>query len=317
MSYNPSQPDYLDTRLTNVSNAWKNADEDYIANQLFPTVIVNKKTFKIANYTKENLRVPSSSVRTGESKAKRVNYFRGDQQMGPLQEHALSDFVTFEDQTMTDDPYDALSDATENLMDKMELIDEKALASFLSSTTNISQNTNIGLTPTNQWNDYGNSNPFNDIKTGCILMKSTALKIPNTFFTSWEAWIQMVDHPDFLDRIKWSQTGVMTESDFLKLFTPYGISKIVIGKVSENTAKEGQTDTLAPVWGKNAWLGYVTDKPGLREVNGGYKFQLDNARMTTNEAHSNPRGNEIVNYDYYDYELINSTLWYLMQNVVA
>lgn len=312
-----AQASYLDQRLTNVSNAWLNADEDFIATKIFPVVPVQKKTFKVASYTKESLRVPSTSVRTGESKARRVNLGRTDQQMGPLSEHALSDFVTQEDQEMTDDPYDALSDSTENIMQKMELIDEKALATFLSSTANITHNVNIGATATNQWSDYGNSNPFNDIKTGAISMKSTALKIPNTFFTSWEAWIQMVDHPDFLDRIKWSQTGVMTEADFLKLFAPYGISNIVIGKVSENVAQETLTDSLSAVWGKNAWLAYITPTPGRKQVNGGYKFQLEGARQTTRETKNNPRGDEIVQYDYYDYELLNSECFYLMQAVVA
>lgn len=312
-----AQASYLDQRLTNVSNAWMNDDKDFIAEQVFPIVPVQKKTFKVGSYTKESLRVPNTSVRTGEAKARRVNLGRTDQQMGPLSEHALSDFVTNDDQEMTDDPYDALEDATENIMQKMSLIDEKALATFLSSTSNITHNTNIGATPTNQWNDYGNSTPFNDIKTGAIQMKSSALKIPNTFFTSWEAWIQMVDHPDFLDRIKWSQTGVMTEADFLKLFAPYGITNIIIGKVSENTAQEGLTDSLSAVWGKNAWLAYITNKPGLREVNGGYKFQLENSRRTTRESFNNPPGDEIVQFDYYDYELMNAECFYLMQAVVA
>jgi hypothetical protein len=310
-----SQPTFIDQYLTNVSNAWRNDSADFIAEKIFPVVGVNKKTFKVASYSKENLRVPSSSVRTGESKAKRVNLGRSEDTVGPLQEHSLSDFVTKEDQAMTDNPYDALSDSSENILQKMALIDEKDLATTLSDTAIVTQNTT--KSGTGQWSDYSNSNPFNDIKTGCIAMKASALKVPNTFFTSWEAWIQMVDHPDFLDRIKWSQTGVMTDSDFLKLFAPYGITKIYIGKVSENSAVEGQTDSLSAVWGKHAWLGYITDRPGLREVNGGYKFQLNGGRETTRETFNNPPGDEIVQRDYYDYELLNPECFYLIKNAVA
>jgi hypothetical protein len=310
-----SQPTFTDQYLTNVSNAWRNDSADFIAEKIFPVVGVNKKTFKVASYSKENLRVPSSSVRTGESKSKRVNLGRDEDTIGPLQEHSLSDFVTKEDQSMTDNPYDALSDATENILQKMSLIDEKDLATQLADTAVVTANaTKSG---TSQWSDYANSNPFNDIKTGAIAMKGSALKVPNTFFTSWEAWIQMVDHPDFLDRIKWSQTGVMTDSDFLKLFAPYGINKIFIGKVSENSAVEGQTDSLAAIWGKHAWLGYVTDRPGLREVNGGYKFQLNGGRETTRETFNNPPGDELVQRDYYSYELLNPECFYLIKNVVA
>lgn len=310
-----SQPTYIDQYLTNVSNAWLNADSDFIAEKLFPVVSVPKKTFKVAGYTKESLRIPSSSVRTGEAKARRVNLGRTEDDFGPLHEHSLSDFVTQDDIDMTDDPYDALGDAVENIMQKLALIDEKDLATTLASTAVITQN--VTLAGTDQWSDYDNSTPFDDIKTAAITMKGTALKVPNTFACSWEVWIQLVDHPDFLDRIKWSQTGVMTEADFLKLLAPYGITQIFIGKVSENVAVEGDSDSLSAVWGKHAWLAYVTATPGRKQVNGGYKFQLMNGRETTREAFNNPKGEEVLVRDYYDYELLNPELFYLIKNAVA
>jgi hypothetical protein len=310
-----SQPSYVDQRLTNVANAWMNADSDFIAQQVFPVVPVTKKTFKVAGFTKESLRIPSTSVRTGESKAKRVSLGRTEDDFGPLHEHSLADFVTRDDQQMSDNPYNALNDSTENILQKMALIDEKALATVLSNASIITAGTT--LSGIHQWSDYANSTPFEDIKTGALAMKSSALKAPNTFITSWEAWMQMVDHPDFLDRIKWSQTGVMAESDFLKLFAPYGITKILIGKVSENTAYEGQTDSLSAVWGKHAWLAYITNRPGLKEVNGGYRFTLTNGRETTRETMNNPAGDEVLVRDYYDYELLNAGCFYRITNVVA
>jgi hypothetical protein len=310
-----AQPTFTDQFLTNVSNAWRNNLSDMIAERICPVVGVNKKTFKVASYSKENLRVPSSSVRTGESKSKRVNWGRDENTIGPLAEHSLSDFVTRDDQKMTDNPYDALSDATENILQKMALIDEKELATALANTAVVTQN--VTKSGTGQWSDYANSNPFDDIKTGAITMKGSALKVPNTFFCSWETWVAMVDHPDFLDRIKWSQTGVMTDGDFVKLFAPYGINKIFVGKVSENTAVEGDSDSLSAVWGKHAWLGYVTDQPGLREVNGGYKFQLNGGRETTRETFNNPPGDEVVVRDYYSYEILNPECFYLIKNAVA
>lgn len=188
---------------------------------------------------------------------------------------------------------------------------------MLSDTAVITQNVNLATTPTNQWSDYGNSNPFDDIKTGAKLMRSSNLMVPNTFFCSWDTWVMMVDHPDFLDRIKWSQTGVMGESDFLKLFTPYGITQIFVGKAVENTANQGATDALGSIWGKNAWLGYVTNTPGRKQVNGGYKFQLENARTVSKEAKLNPSGTEIVNKDYYNHALMNASCFYLFKNAVA
>lgn len=310
-----SQPTFIDQYLTGVSNAWFNADTDFIGNLILPEVIVAKKTFKVPNYTKETLRIPSSSVRTGEAKSKRVNLYRSSQDVGPLQEHSLADFVTRDDYRMTDSPYNPEGDSVENMNHKLMLIDEKDIATQLSDTAIVTNN--ITLSGGDQFSDYSSSNPFNVIKNAAIAMRADTLKIPNTFFTSWDAWIQMVDHPDFLDRIKWSQTGVMTEADFLKLFAPYGISKIFIGKAQENTAKQGLTDSLSSIWSKHAWLAYITDRPGLKQVNGGYKFRLQNGREVTREPKNNPPGTELINRDYYDNVLLNNECFYLIKNVVA
>lgn len=310
-----SQPTFIDQYLTGVSNAWFNQDTDFIGDKVFPEILVKKKTFKVPEYTKDSLRIPSNSLRTGESKSKRINLFRDSQDVGPLQEHSLSDFVTKDDYDMTDNPYDPEGDAVENLNQALMLIDEKDIANQLTNTSVVTNN--VTKSGTSQWNDYGNSNPFADIKTGALAMKGDALKIPNTFITSWEAWIQMVDHPDFLDRIKWSKTGVMTEADFIQLFAPYGIENVLIAKASENTAAEGAAATLGSVWGKSALLAYITPRPGLKQVNGGYKFRLEGGREVTREAKNNPPGTELVNRDYYDNVLLNDECFYLIKNVVA
>ena len=94
------------------------------------------------------------------------------------------------------------------------------------------------------------------------------------------------------------------------------LTEKTIKKVSENTAAQGQSDSLSAVWGKHAWLGYVTDTPGRKQVNGGYKFQLEGGRETTRESFNNPPGDEIVNRDYYGHFLLNPECFYLMKTVV-
>ncbi|MFB6518585.1 hypothetical protein [Streptomyces sp. NPDC056401] len=306
-----NQPQYLDQALTNVSNAWFNKDTDFIGSKLFPEVMVKKPTFKVAEYGKDGMRVPSSSARTGEAKAKRVNLTRGYNDVGPLTEHALSDIVTRDDYLLTDDPFEPESDVTENINQIMTLIDEKDVATMLRDTSIITQNTT--LSGTSQWNDYANSNPFADITTG---VKTGKFVNYNTASFSWESWLAIINHPDFLDRIKWSSLGVMTEADFLKLMAPYGITKLFIGKAKENTGKEGLADAVSTVWGGDFLLGYVTDRPGRKQVNGGYKFRLENGRQVTKEVKNNPPVTEIVNTDYYDHVLMNDECWYLIKNAV-
>lgn len=307
-----NQPIYVDQALTDVSNAWFNQDSDFIGKFIFPEVLVKKPTFKVGKYGKDGLRIPSSSLRTGESKAKRVTLTRGYDDIGPLQEHSLSDVVTKDDYNLTDDPFEPEADAVENINSIMTLIDEKDIASMLSDTSVVTQNTT--LSGTSQWSDYENSDPIADIIDG---VKTAKFMDYNTMFMGREVWLELSNHPAILDRIKWSSLGVVTEADFLKILAPYGITKLHIGKAKENTAKEGLADSISSVWGKNFWLGYVTDRPGRKRVNGGYKFRLENGREVTREEKANPRVTELVNTDYYGHFLLSDECFYLIKNAVA
>lgn len=306
-----NQPTYVDKALTDVSTAWVNSDRDFISNIIFPEVLVKQPTFEVAKYSKDATRVPTSTVRTGEALAKRVTLGRSFDTVGPLQEHALSDFVTKADYQMTDDPFEPESDAVENIMRKMALVDELALATQLGDTSVITQNTT--LSGTSQWSDE-NSTPFQTIKTAA---QAATFKKFNTLFMGSEVYDSLILHPELLDRIKWSQTGVITEEAMLALFRPFGIERIVVGRAERDTAAEGLTSDFGSVWGKNAWLGYVTNRPGRKELNGGYKFRVENMREVTKEVKANPAGSEIVASDYYDHIILNTEAFYLIKNAVA
>lgn len=310
-----SQPTYLDQQLTNVSNAWFNQNTDFVSTIVFPEILVKKKTFKVPKYGKEGLIVPSDLSRTGEAKAKRVDYSRTYDTPTVLTEKALSDVVTKDDYDMSDAPFNAESDAVEFINSRMMLSDEKNVATLLRSTTNITQN--VTLSGTDQWSDKSNSSPFTDIVTGIKSVRGSALMLPNTAIIPFEVWLAIVDHPDFIDRFKWGGNGIMDESRFLQAVAPYGITKLVIAKAQENTGGDGVTDAFSTIWGKDVVLGYVTQTPGLKQVNGGYKFRKENARMVTKEYKNNPPITEIVNTDYYEHILLNDTCFYLMKNVIA
>lgn len=307
-----NQPLFIDQALTGVSNAWENDDADFIADQLFPVVEVKKTTFKVGKYGKDGLRLPSNTLRTGESKAKRVNLTRGFDDIGPLQEHSLSDFITKDDYEMTDDPFEPESDSVENMNSIMALVDEKDLATQLTNTSIVTQNTT--LSGTDQWSDYANSDPIADI----VAAVSTAKFLDfNTIAMGKEVWLKLSQHPVLLDRLKWSERGVVTKEAFLSLLSPYGITKLLIGNAKENTGKEGLADVIGTVWGKNVILAFVQPKPGRKKVNGGYKFALKNGREVSREAKNNPKGTELVNTDYYGHFLLSADCFYLIKNAVA
>lgn len=307
---------YVDQALTNLSQAWTNDSADFISRMIFPTLVVEKKTGKYWAYNKDNLRIPSSTLRSGKAMTQEATYGKSLSDFGPLQEHALKDFITKDEYDMTDTPLNVESDLVAFLNEQMAIAEEADLASTLSNTSIITNYTT--KSGTGQWSDYANSNPFADITTAVTTARAAMIKVPNTIIFSWEVWIQLINHPDMLERIKYTGNGgVMSTDVLLRLLAPYGITQVLVGKVMKNSAAEGQTDVLASVWGKHCWLAYVTPTPSLRAVNGGYTLQLANGKYVDRQDLFDPKGTEIRNNDYYDQMLFSSDCFYLIENAVA
>lgn len=306
---------YVIPELSTTFQQWKNLDSSFIAKFIMPEVPVDNELFYVWSSGKEHLTIPTSTLRFGRAKAPESTYSRNTTLKGPLNEHALSSFITERQYKLGGSSLSVETQVVEGIASQMELVDENAVATVLSDTATVTHNTT--LSGTGQWSDKANSNPFTDITTGVQQQITYSPMPPNTIWMSIDVWLQIVNHPDFLARLGLTQDRAMTEQHFLSLMAPYGITKVYIAKASYNTAAEGQTASLSRVWGKHFWLGYVTDTPGQQEINGGYKFSLRGQRYVTREQFINPQGNELVNVDTYDYELLSADVYYLIKNAIA
>jgi hypothetical protein len=306
---------YVVPELTTTFQMWQNLDTSFIGKYIFPAVPVPNEMFYVWSAGKEHLTIPTSTIRFGQAKAPRTHFSRNTALKGPLNEHSLSDFITERQYKLGGSSLSVENQTVESIASQMQLVDEAALFTVLSDTNQLThfQTLSGGA----QWSDHGNSNPFNDITNMVTSQTQLSPMPPNTAWCSNEVWLQIVNHPDFLARLGLAQDRVMSQEGFLKLLQPYGIEKLYISKAKYNSANPNQTATLAPVVGKHFWIGYVTDTPGQMQINGGYKFYLDGFKRVTREYTNNPPGNEIVNTDFYDYELLSADVYYWLQNVIA
>ncbi len=306
---------YVIPELTTTFQQWMNLKTSFIGDKIFPAVPVPSEMFYVWFADKSHLTIPSSTARMGTAKAPMVKYGNKTQLRGPLTEHALSGFITEREYKVASAALNVENRMVEKIAGQMALVDENQLATLLSDTTQLTHFTT--LSGGAQWSDHGNSNPFVDITNAVQQQMNNSPMPPNTCWMSIDTWLQIVNHPDFLARLGLAQDRAMSEAKFLSLLAPYGIEKVYIGRVKANGANVSQTASLSSLWPKHFWLGYVTDTPGQDEVNGGYKFYLDGMRQVTREFKNNPPGNELVNRDFYDYELLSPDVYYMLQNVIA
>jgi hypothetical protein len=113
-----------------------------------------------------------------------------------------------------------------------------------------------------RWDNYTSSTPLEDAAyaKNKIAVNSGATS-GIQLIVGADVWTALENHPDVLDRIKYTQFGVITEDLVAKAMQ---IDKILVGKALYNTANEGQTASLARVWGKYALFMHKPASVGLK-----------------------------------------------------
>lgn len=112
------------------------------------------------------------------------------------------------------------------------------------------------------WSDYTNGDPIGDI-TGKVQDLEVTAGIPGVRLvavTNSYVFRKMAEHPDFLDRIKYT-AGVERPASVTPeaMAAVLGLDEIIVAKAVQNTAKEGQTASMSRVFGNHFLLMYVAD----------------------------------------------------------
>jgi hypothetical protein len=315
------QPDirdaHVDQLLTILSHAYMNEAENYIADKVFPVIPVRKQSARIAKYTKADwfrdeasLRSPGTeSAGTGFSVDTTDTYF--------CDNYAVHKDIADEVRENTDAPYDPDLEATMLVTDRLLLRREIAFAADFMAISKWGTDANKTAAP---WSDYGTGDPIGDVETGKDTIHKTTAREANKIVIGREVWSKLKHHPDFIERIKYTQRGVLT-TDIVAAILEIG--QILIGKAIKNTYVEGQTDAAAAysyVVGDSALLLHVAPRPALLTPSAGYTFHWSNfgalsfIRRLRNDFTQVDR---IEAHTYFDQKAIGTDLGYYLYNLVA
>jgi hypothetical protein len=304
----------VDPMLTNVAVAYKN--DNYIADKIFLPLPVMKQSGKHFVYDKSNMRI-DSTVRGKGANSHEVELGLSTGSTYFCEDHSLKMFVADEDLENAITPTSPFVDATENVVDKLLLDKEKALATYMSSTSNMTSYTT--LSGTSQWSDLNNSDPFAQIETGNLAILDYVGKKPNTLILGYSVFLKLRRHPELIDRIKYSGKGFLTADLIAEAFD---VQQVLIGDANYNDADEGQTDSLAQVWGKHAWLAYIAPSVSAKMVTLGFTYQWMGKSMVVERLRGSDeedrkgtfvRGGNM----YYDQQVVDATCAYFIQNAIA
>lgn len=304
---------YIDQALTSFSQQYRNDPAGFVQDYVAPMVSVQRKTGKYAYYPKSNLKAPVNSLRTGEGKTARANFQTQWKSYDELSEHALKDGITKDVYEQYLSPLDPEQDTVTYLMDQLQVEREIKLNTKISNTSVVTQ----FAAPSVQWNaTTGAGSPFLDIEAGISTMLLNGLNAPNTVVMGYQVWSQLKNHPDLLDRVKYSQLGVLTTSLFTTIFSDSGITKTVVARAVYDSAAEGLAASNTFIIGKNLWLIYQTP-PTIRSVNFMKTLVLENGRYVDSWVNTDRKTTYFRVNDYYSQFVIGPEAIYMIQGAVA
>lgn len=253
---------HVDAILTNISVAYLQKQDNFIASKVFPIVPVSKQSDKFFTYTKNDWFRDEAQRRADATESAGGGY---NLSTDTYQADVYAFHKDIGDQTRAnaDAPINVDREATEFVTSRIAL---KMETQFVSSffTTGVWA---TDSTPSNLWSDYTASDPLNDVETGKRQILSTTGFEPNTLVIGYDVFKSLKNHPDLVDRIKYTSAQTLTADLMASLFD---IDRVFVAKAVKATNNEGATGAYDFTHGKNALLCYSAPSAGLLQPSAGY-----------------------------------------------
>ena len=319
---------HVDQPLTNLTLAYAQSQENFIADKVFPTVGVSKQSDKYYIYDRANMNrtgdveklAPRTEVNRIGMTLSTSSYFADVYGLG----------MDFDEQTLANEDamLDIRSAGAETLAMRLMIHREEQFASnfFVASQWG----TDNTLSGNDQWSDYTNSDPIDAVTLArrTVQLGSGGFK-PNTMVVGKEVRDKLINHPDVLARLNGgatvTNTALVTDAKLAEIFE---VENFYVMEAVKNSSVEGVAESNAFIGGKNALLCYTPTNAGLMSPAAGLTFAWNNLEGVNNlgitvesfsdDALKRQQIAEMIQVKMsYDMKVVGADLGYLFINAVA
>lgn len=314
-----SQQVHVDQILTNISVAEIQTADDFIATKVFPIVPVEKQSDRYYIFDRDAWLRDEAQVRGDASESEGSGFTLSDDSYNALV-YALHKDIGSQALANADAPINLFDSATRFVTRQLLMRQEKDWDSTFF-TTGVWDTDQVGGTNFTQWNDFGASDPADNVDQGKQTMLSNTGFEPNVLILSYPVFRQLRRHPDVRDQFKYTSSESITQDMLARYFD---IDAIEVVRSIENTANEGGTLTTDFISGKHALLLYVPSSAGLLTPSAGYTFAWQGVSQGLGENVGVARfempqlkATRVEAEAAWDFKVIASELGYFFQNAVA
>lgn len=255
---------HVDAVLTNISVAYMQMADNFIASRVFPIVPVEKQSNVYFTYDKNDFMRDEMQRRPDGTESAGSGYGLSTASYN-CEVWGLHKDIGDQVRANTDNPLNPDRDATQYLTQKGLLRQESQFVTDYFTTSVWGTDS----TPSALWSTYATSTPIRDVKVGKKTVLSNTGYLPNTLVLSYEVFDVLTDHPDFVDRIKYSSSDAVTRDLMARLFE---VDNVYVAQSVAATNVEGETEAYGFAAGKHALVCYVNPTPSLLAPSAGYTF---------------------------------------------
>lgn len=318
---------HVDRPLTNLSIAFRQSADAFVADRVFPVVPVSKQTDSFFTIPRGAfLRDQMEKKAPGAGPAQASFNYGTDTYRADI--WALAAWVADEIRSNADSPLNLDTDMTEFLTQQGMIRKERLWATqfFVTSVWTTDQTGVASAPSTNQflqWNDAA-STPIEDIRAGKRRVHQRTGYRPNKLVLGREVYDKLLDHPDIIGRVDRGQTtgpAIVLRQNLAALFE---LDEVLVMDAIYNTAAEGAADSFSFIGGKAALLLYVPPSAGLMTPSAGYTMSwtglLGGGALGMNMRrirHDREQADELIAQMAFDQKLISADLGQYFAAAVA
>lgn len=272
---------HVNAPLTNISVAFLQNPDKFIADKVFPNVPVSKQSDRYYTYDRGFFNRNEMEKRAPGTETKGIGYSVDSTPSYYCDVWGIHHDIPDQVRSNADSVIGPDRDATA-LVSHQALIRKEVTWASTYFTTGVwtTDITGVSGVPTGaqalKWSDAA-STPIEDIRLGKRTVAQSTGFEPNKLTLGRAVYDTLVDHPDIVDRVKYGgQTpapgGAPAKPSKAALESLFEVEEILVMNGIQNTAKEGQTNSHSFIGGSHALLTYSTPTPGLMVPTAGYTF---------------------------------------------
>lgn len=295
----------VDPVLTQLATGYIN--EDFVSDKIFPIVPVAKEAGEIPNFGKEAFKIYDTerAIRANS------NVMQPDDREKTsflLKEHDLSYPIDYREEQ--EDMFNLEQEGVEIVSQAIELGREKTAADIAQTASNYATNNKVTLSGADQFTN-ANSDPIGVVDTAKGKIKTCLGANHKLTMVMGEATFKALKkHPQLIDKIKYSQKGIVT-LDLMKEF--FDIEDIVVGK-----ATYWNGSAFVDLWGDNIVMAVTPKNLGSYRVPSyGYTFRKKGMPQVDTYFGEGNKVKYVRRTDIYQVKMLSDVGGYLISDTNA